>query len=129
MAETKNNTFEGNISPVRLMLLITIVDHGKASSYVDLIQSFDCNIQITMAAHGTADREILEYLGLEGSDKAVIFSVVRDDKLDALTESIESRFKTVKNGKGVCAVIPFSSVIGTLVFGFLSNDRRIGKGA
>ena len=113
-----------NVSPHKLELLITVVQRKKASFYIDLIQSFDANMQLSIPAQGTADREILRYLGLTDTDKTAIFSVVREDRLEALTETLEQKFRSIKDGEGVAAAIPFTSMIGTLLFGFLSNDRR-----
>ena len=116
-----------HVSPVRLELLITVVPRNKAGYYMDLIQSFDANMQLSLPAQGTADREILRYLGLTDTDKTAIFSVVREDQLDALTETLEQKFRSIKNGDGIAAAIPFTSMIGTLLFGFMSNDRRAVK--
>ena len=113
-----------NISPHRLELLITVVPRNKAAFYADLIQSYGANMQISVPAQGTADREILRYLGLTDTDKTAIFSVVREDRLDELTESLEQKFQSIKNGEGIAAAVPFTSMIGTTLFGFLSNDRR-----
>ena len=116
-----------NVSPHKLELLITVVQRKKASFYIDLIQSFDANMQLSIPAQGTADREILRYLGLTDTDKTAIFSVVREDRLEALTETLEQKFRSIKDGEGVAAAIPFTSMIGTLLFGFLSNDSRTVK--
>ena len=113
-----------NVSPHKLELLITVVQRKKASFYMDLIQSFDVNLQVSIPAQGTADREILRYLGLTDTDKTAIFSVVREDQLEALTETLGQKFRSIKDGEGVAAAIPFTSMIGTLLFGFLSDDRR-----
>lgn len=117
----------GNFSPVRLELLITVVDRRKAAFYADLIQSFDVNMQITVAAQGTAEATVLEYLGLGDSDRSAIFSVVRADMLDTLYEVLEEKFRSIKGGKGISVALPLSSVIGKLIFGFLSNDKRTVK--
>ncbi len=113
-----------NVSPHKLELLITVVNQKKASFYMDLIQSFDANMQVAVPAQGTADREIMRILGLTDTDKTAILSVVREDQLEALMETLEQKFRSIKNGKGVAAAVPFTSMIGTLLFGFLSNDRR-----
>lgn len=120
MADLKSR----NVSPHKLELLITVVPRKKAAFYMDLIQSFDANMQVSVPAQGTADREIMRYLGLTDTDKTAIFSVVREDRLDELTETLAQKFRSIKNGEGVAAAIPFTSMIGTLLFGFLSNDRR-----
>ena len=116
-----------NVSPHKLEFLITVVQRKKASFYMDLIQSFDANMQVSIPAQGTADREILRCLGLTDTDKTAIFSVVREDQLEALTETLGQKCRSIKDGEGVAAAIPFTSMIGTLLFGFLSNDRRAVK--
>lgn len=115
----------GNYSPICLELLITVVDKEKAAFYADLIQSYDVNLQLIVPARGTAKDELLEYLGLSNSERSAIFSIVRGDRVDDIFEALESRFRSIKNGNGVSVSVPFSSVIGKLVFGYLSNDRRM----
>ena len=118
----------GNIAPIKLELLITIVEKNKAEFYSDLIQTFDANFQFLAPAHGTAKADILDYLGLADTDKAVIFSVVREDRLDDLVYTLENKFRTIRGGKGVAVSVPFTSVIGTSVYAFLSNAVETVRG-
>ena len=120
---------EKNISPVKLELLVTVVPRSKAMFYVDYIQSLGANMQLSVQAQGTASQEILGYLGLEDSNKTVILSAVREESLGDIMDGLEEKFHTIKNGKGISVALPFSSVIGKLVFGFLSDDRRMVSGA
>jgi len=119
----------GNYAPTGLELLITIVDKDKAASYADFIQAYEVNLQLAVPARGTAKDEVLEYLGLTDSDRSAIVSIVRRDRLDEICEGIENRFRSLKNGNGISVALPFSSVIGRLAFGFLSNDERMAEEA
>ena len=110
-----------------LKLLVTVVDRPKTEFYADLIQSFDVNLQTVVLAKGTADDNMLRYLGLTDSKKSVIFSVIGSARLPAALETLEDKFRTVKNGKGIAFTIPLLSVIGTLIYGFLSNNRSVVK--
>lgn len=109
----------------RLDLMITIVNRKKADFYMDLIQSFDVNMQLVAMGQGTADAEMLSLLGLADSDKAVIFSVIGSEKAGKALQSIEKRFATIKDGKGIAFTVPLSSLIGVSVYGFLSNNRSV----
>ena len=111
----------------RLELLITIVARNKAELFADLIQSHESNLQVITMAHGTADASMRSLLGLTDSDKAVIFSVVQENMIPHITAMLEEKFHTIKNGKGVAFTVPFSSVIGALIFGFLSNNTQTVK--
>lgn len=125
----KRNTTPSHAASLsgRLEVLITIVNRKKADFYMDLIQSFDVNMQFVAMGQGTADIETLNILGLADSDKAVIFSVIRDDMAEEALTAIEEKFKTIKEGKGIAFTVPMSSVIGVSIFGFLSDNRKTIK--
>ncbi len=111
----------------RLQVLVTVVGRNKTEFYADLIQSFDVNMQVIALANGTADAKTLRYLGLTDTDKSVIFSVIRENKAKEAAIVLEEKFKTVKGGKGIAFTLPLASVIGTRLFGFLSNNKDVIK--
>ena len=114
-----SNTVTSN----RLEMLITVVSRNKAEYYVDLMQSFEINMQIVTHATGTANERMLSLLGLTDSEKVVIFSVIQQNKIPNAMSVLEEKFKTIKGGKGIAFTIPLTSVIGKLIFGFLSNNK------
>ncbi len=109
----------------RLELLVTVVGRSKAEYYEDLILSFDVNMQVTALASGTANEKMLSLLGLSDNEKSVIFSVIQQEKIPKAVRMLEEKFKTIKGGKGIAYTIPLSSLIGKLIFGFLSNNRTV----
>ena len=111
----------------KLVTLITVVNRNKAEYYADRIQSFEVNLQAIALADGTADAKTMRYIGLTDTEKAVIFSVVQENRLPDALNALDEKFKTVKGGKGIAFTIPLTSVIGTLLFGFLSNNRTVVK--
>ncbi|MBD5131020.1 MAG: hypothetical protein HDT28_00260 [Clostridiales bacterium] len=119
IGDKKLNTVSENC----LELLVTIVNRSKGEFYLDLLQSFDVNMQFVTLGHGTADATMLSRFGFTDSDKTVIFSVIQQNKLPAALAALDERFRTIKNGKGVAYTIPMTSVIGKLIFGFLSNNK------
>ena len=110
----------------KLKLLFTVVDRAKVEFYLDVLGQFDVNFQMVMGGLGTANSELLELLGLE-PHKAVILSVVREDLVDGIVNCLEDKFRTVRNGKGICFAVPLASVIGVNLYQFLS-DNRMGRG-
>jgi hypothetical protein len=113
---------EKNVVSSRLELMITIVNRSKSDYYIDLIQSMEVNMQLAVPAKGTASKEIMNLLGLADNDKTVIFSVIREDMAKLALETIEEKFRTIRNGKGIAYTVPLSSVIGVSLYGFLSNN-------
>ena len=108
----------------KLKLLFTVVDRQKAEFYLDVISQFDVNCQLAMGGLGTATSELVELLGLE-PHKAVILSVVREDLVDAIMNTLEDKFATIRNGKGISFAVPLSSVIGVNLYRFLSDRREV----
>ena len=113
--------YDTPIAPRKLKLLVTVVNREKAEFYADFIQSFEVNLQTSMNARGTANRETLRLLGLADSDKTVIFSVIREDMCEKALSALEQKFKTIKNGKGIAYTIPMTGTIGVAIYRFLSN--------
>ena len=106
----------------KLKLLFTIVDRAKAEFYLDTLSQFEINCQMVTNGLGTAHSEMLNMLGLN-PHKAVILSVVREDRVDELMNMLEDKFATIKNGRGVAFAVPMSSVIGVNLYQFMSNNR------
>ena len=108
----------------KLKLLITVVNRKKAELYMDLLTAYEVNFQTAVLAQGTAHSEMLYMLGLEESDKSVIFSVLREDKVKDAMRMLEEKFQTIREGKGIAFTVPMSSVIGVAIYRFLSNHRQ-----
>ena len=108
----------------KLKILVTVVNRSKTEFYMDLLSDFEVNFQTAVLAQGTAKSETLYMLGLEESDKSVIFSVIREDKVHDAMHMLEEKFHTIKGGKGIAFTVPMSSVIGVAIYRFLSNHRQ-----
>lgn len=111
-------------APRRLKLLITVVNKSKAEFYMDYLQEYEVNMQLSMRAAGTADSDLLHYLGLENSEKRVLFSLIREDMAPAAMRGLEEKFATVRDGKGIAYTVPLSSVAGAAIYQFLTNSKK-----
>ena len=115
---------KNDVAYKKIKILITIVNRSKATFYVDLLEQYDVNMQTVIYGKGTANADMLNYLGLAETDKAIIFSVIREDKIKDISYVLEDKFKNIRNGKGIAYIIPMSSVVGVYVYQFLSNNRN-----
>lgn len=113
-----------NIAPVKLEMLLAIVHNNKAAYYSSVIQSHQANLQFTVAAKGTTHL-ILNYLGLADRPKSLLMAVVRSDQAGNLISMLDETFKKGGDYKGVAFTVRLTSTIGTLAYGFLSNDKRV----
>ena len=112
----------------KLKMLITVVDRSKSLFYVDLLEQFEVNVQMVMYGRGSANSEMLNLLGIAESDKAVIMSYIREDKVKEALDTLNEKFHKVKNGKGIAYTISLDSIIGVSMYQLLSNDRTLKEG-
>lgn len=119
------NTFNGT-SIKKLEMLVTIVDRNKGEFYMDVISQYEVNCQMYLQGMGTATSDLVDLLGLN-INKAVILSIVREEMAETIIHTLEDRFTSIKNGKGIAFTVPLSSVIGVNLYQFFSNNRQ-GRG-
>ena len=129
---TKKNTRASSKKDVsnlpKLKVLVTIVDRSKTLLYLDLLEQYEVNVQMVSYGRGTANSQMMDLLGLVESDKSVIVSWIREDKIKETLEALNEKFSKVKNGKGVAYTIPLDSIIGVSAYQLLSNDRTQTEG-
>ncbi|MBQ8816645.1 MAG: hypothetical protein IJZ84_05125 [Lachnospiraceae bacterium] len=112
----------GKSSDIRkLKLLVTIVNRSKETYYIDLLEQFEVNMQVVLYGSGTANSEMLNMLGLAETEKAIILSCVREDRVEEIKHALDEKFHKIRNGKGIAYTIPLQSVVGVAIYQFLSN--------
>ena len=119
----KKNQPEALKAPKKMQLLFTIVSRKKAEFYVDLLESFEVNMQMTLSAEGTAGSDMLKLLGLADSEKTVIISAIKADRAKEALDALEEKFRTLRGGKGIAYTVPMKSAIGVAIYQFLSNTK------
>ncbi len=112
----------------KLKILVTVVDRSKALFYVDLLEQFEVNVQMVSYGRGTANSQMLYLLGLAETEKAIIISHIREDKVKEALLTLDEKFHKVKNGKGIAFTVPLDSIIGVSMYQLLSNDRTAKEG-
>ena len=129
MARKATKKASVNSGVKKLKLLVTVVNRSKALFYQDLLEDFDVTMQLVIYGKGTANTEMLHFLGLAEPEKAIILSCVREDRVKDIMETLNEKFEKVKNGKGIAYTIPMKSIIGVSIYQFLSNNKTIKKEA
>ncbi|MBQ7368305.1 MAG: hypothetical protein IJW60_01185 [Clostridia bacterium] len=115
----KNN--QSNVK--KLKLIVSVVNRKKTEFFLDFLSGFEINFQTSVLAQGTARSDTLHLLGLEDTDRSVIFSVVKEEKAEEALRGLEEKFQTLRGGNGIAFTVPLTSVIGVAIYQFLSNNR------
>lgn len=110
---------------MKLEMLFLVVHNKKLAYYSSIVQSHQANLQFNTAAKGTTHL-ILNYLGMSSErPKSLIMSIVRADEATSLIDQLKDNFDKGEDYKGVAFTVKLTSVIGTLAYGFLSNEKKV----
>ncbi len=109
------------LAPVKLKMLITIVNRNKIDFYENILKSYNASEIDVMYGNGLARKQILAYLGLDKSEKAVIVSIVNENRASEILNSFEDKYFKLKDSSGIAFTIPFSQMVGKKAYQFLCN--------
>ena len=110
-----------------LFLMTTIVDRKVVKKYSELYKENEQHVMFVTLGSGTAANEILDYLGLENTEKAVIFSIQEESAWEKTKKQLQQKLKIDAPGGGIAFTIPLSSVGGKKTLQFLLEGQDYQK--
>lgn len=115
------------VSMGNLFLMTTIVDRKVAKKYSELYKENEQHVMFVTLGSGTAANEILDYLGLENTEKAVIFSMQEESAWEKIKKQLQQKLKIDAPGGGIAFTIPLSSIGGKKTLQFLLEGQDYQK--
>lgn len=109
-------------------MMVTVTNRNRAEKFLSFYREEQLSVMLVTLGAGTAGSEVLDYFGLEASEKAVIFSVVTDDTWKKVKKGLETRLKIDIPGRGIAFSIPLSSIGGRRELMFLTEHQGYEKG-
>lgn len=97
---------------LKLHMLFIIVDRKKGSKITDLLDDKGLHFHLIFLGRGTANSEILEYLGLGETEKDIIVSVVKEELVEDIFEDLKNKIGIETPAKGVAFTVPVNSIGG-----------------
>lgn len=109
-------------------MMVTVTNRNRAEKFLSFYREEQLSVMLVTLGAGTAGSEVLDYFGLEASEKAVIFSVVTDETWRKVKKGLETRLKIDIPGRGIAFIIPLSSIGGRRELMFLTEHQGYEKG-
>lgn len=103
----------------KLYLTTTIVDRKNGSKYAKLYKDNGLAVTFMTLGAGTASSDVLDYLGLESTEKTVIFTVQEEEGWLALKKELRQKLQIDAPGGGIAFIVPLSSIGGKKALQFL----------
>lgn len=110
-----------------IYLMTTIVDRKIVNKYLDLYRENNLYVMFLTLGYGTASNDVLDYLGLDSTEKAVAYSVVEEDTWITVKKALEKKLRIDAPGGGIAFTIPLSSVGGKKTLQFLLETTDYQK--
>lgn len=94
----------------RLKLLVTITDRPKGDVAARVCAGLGLQFHLGVLGRGTASSEVLDFLGLGETDKAVILSLVPEPLVAAAKADLVRVLHLRHPGKGILFTLPLSGI-------------------
>lgn len=92
-----------------LNLLVIITSTSNEKKILDLLNKYKVKFNALTHGVGTASKSLMNYFGINESEKLIIFSVLPKSNSKHILRYLKSRFKINEPGNGIALTIPISS--------------------
>lgn len=111
-----------------LYMLATITSRNMTKSFTAFYQEMNLPVSVITVGYGTASSEVLDYFGLDGSEKSVLFHFVTDTVWKDVKRQLRLKMKIDLPGTGIAFLIPLSSIGGKKALDYLTCGQEFVKG-
>lgn len=111
-----------------LYLMTAIITRDRTRDFAAFYDRYGVPVNFITLGNGTANNELLDYFGLDGTEKAVIFSVVTRKTWKKIKTGLEREMQIDVPGTGVAFIIPLASIGGLKALRFLTGDQTFEHG-
>ena len=112
----------------QLYLMVTITSRKLTKKFSDFYTKLSLPVSFITLGTGTASGEILDYFGLDGSEKGILFHVVTDTKWKEVKRQLRLTMNIDIPGIGIAFTVPLSSIGGTKALNYLTAEQAFVKG-
>lgn len=110
-----------------LYMMTTIINRSFSKKYLELYKEEGLQVMFVTLGSGTASDAVLDYLGLESTGKAVIFTLLTEEKFGGIKKSLQQKLHIDVPGVGIAFTVPLSSIGGKKVLQFLTAGQEFRK--
>ena len=111
-----------------LYMLATITSRNLTKSFTAFYQDMGLPVSVITVGYGTASSEILDYVGLDGSEKSILFHFVTDTTWKEVKRQLRLKMKIDLPGMGIAFLVPLSSIGGKKALDYLTCGQEFVKG-
>lgn len=108
-----------------LYILGIIANRGMRDKFIQFFKLHNIHVTLTVLGQGTASGAILDYLGMETTDKTLYFAFVTRDTWKLLKKDLYAQVKIDVPGRGIAFLIPLSSMGGKMQLQYVTVGQEL----
>ena len=108
-----------------LNMVITVTDRERTETAINLFRENNVFTTDIVLGQGTASREMLDYLYLNPSEKAIVFGVVTGAGLLPLLKAFKRKMFIDVPGNGIVAVVPLNTIGGRRSLEYILDGQAV----
>lgn len=111
----------------KIYMMITITNRSIGSKMLSFYKKNDLSVILSTLGEGTANSDMLDYFGLEATEKTVMAAAVTREMWRRLKQGLQKKMHIDVPGTGIAFIIPFSSIGGKKALQFLTDGQNFEK--
>lgn len=111
-----------------IKLVATIVNRGHGEEIARICNKLDLNVHFLFFGHGTANSEILDYLGIGEAEKDIVITLAPSHKIPQLFKAFLTDMDIRKPGKGIVFTVPITGINSFIMQLLAADYEKIGEG-
>lgn len=111
----------------KLYMMVAITNRAMKHKFQEFYKENDHMVVFGTLGRGTANSAVLDYFGLEASEKMISFSIVTEEMWRKLKRGLIINMQIDVPGTGIAFIIPLSSVSGKKVLQYLIQNHEYEK--
>lgn len=111
----------------RLYMMVTITNRNARQKFRDFYKRHEQQVYFETLGRGTANSEMLNYFGLEETEKILFLSIVTGDVWRKLKRGLIIDMKIDVPGTGIAFAVPLASIGGRKTLQYLIQEQTFEK--
>lgn len=108
-----------------LYLMGIITNRGMRDKYIAFFKYCGIHVTLSVLAVGTANSAILDYFGMEATEKVIYMAFVTYDTWKNTKKELYNKLKIDIPGRGIAFLVPLSSIYGKKSLHYLTIGQDI----
>lgn len=108
-------------------LVITVTERHNGERIADFLKDNGVSVVMSVPGRGTAADDMLDFLGLEATEKTVLFSVASGEVKRRLMHGLLYKLRIDMPGAGIALSVPLQSIGGNAALKALLDDKAAAE--